>query len=95
MDKKEQFWNNLIESCKEFEKSLSTTYKKQTGSYYTAFQMALPMTADLIEQFRRKYGKDELCNKIFLEPCGGSGNFIFAYLYNISDIGFSKSEIKR
>lgn len=95
MDKKEQFWNKLIESCKEFEKSLSPAYKKQTGSYYTAFQMALPMTADLIEQFRRKYGKDELCNKIFLEPCGGSGNFIFAYLYNISDIGFSKSEIKR
>lgn len=95
MDTKEQFWTNLVESCKEFENSLSSTYKKQTGSYYTGFQMALAMTSDLIEQFRRKYGKEELCNKIFLEPCGGSGNFIFAYLYNISNIGFSKTEIRK
>ncbi len=93
MGGKEQFWQNLTESCKQFENSLSQEYKKQTGSYYTGFQMALAMTTDLIEQFRRKYGKEELCKKIFLEPCGGAGNFIFAYLYNLSEIGFSKAEI--
>ena len=56
--------------------------------------MALAMTADVIEQFRRKYGKDEICNKIFLEPCGGAGNFVFAYLYNLSKIGLTNEEIR-
>ena len=94
MNEKELFWKKLVESCKNFEKKLPQGFKKQTGSYYTGFPMALAMTADVIEQFRRKYGKDEICNKIFLEPCGGAGNFIFAYLYNLSKIGLTNEEIR-
>lgn len=94
MNEKELFWKKLVESCKNFEKKLPQSFKKQTGSYYTGFPMALAMTADVIEQFRRKYGKDEICNKIFLEPCGGAGNFVFAYLYNLSKIGLTNEEIR-
>lgn len=94
MNEKELFWKKLVESCKNFEKKLPQSFKKQTGSYYTGFPMALAMTSDVIEQFRRKYGKDEICNKIFLEPCGGAGNFVFAYLYNLSKIGLTNEEIR-
>ena len=51
---KEQYWNNLIQKCKDFEKSLSQDYRKKTGSYFTGFDMAQTMVADLIEAFRKK-----------------------------------------
>ena len=89
------FWNNLIQKCKSFENALSSDYRKRTGSYFTGFSMAEKMVSDLIEAFRKKYGKESLCDKIFLEPCGGAGNFVYCYLKRISEIGFSSDEIKK
>ena len=91
---KEQYWNNLIQKCKDFEKSLSQDYRKKTGSYFTGFDMAQTMVADLIEAFRKKYGKEHLCSRVFLEPCGGAGNFVYCYLYEISKIPFTADQIK-
>lgn len=90
---KEAFWNSLIEKCKNFENSLSSDFRKRTGSYFTGFSMAQTMVCDLIEAFRKKYGKEHLAHKIFLEPCGGAGNFIYCYLNEISKFNFSKKEI--
>lgn len=91
----EAFWKELIADCKEFENSLSADYRKKTGSYFTGFEMAHSMVVDLIGAFRKKYGKELLCDKIFLEPCGGAGNFIYCYLKEISELGFSANEIKQ
>ena len=91
---KEQYWNNLIQKCKDFEKSLSQDYRKKTGSYFTGFDMAQTMVADLIEAFRKKYGKEHLYSRVFLEPCGGAGNFVYCYLYEISKIPFTADQIK-
>lgn len=90
----EKFWNNLIFKCKEFENSLSDDFRKKTGSYFTGFEMAETMVSDLIESFRKKYGKIVLVGKTFLEPCGGAGNFIFCYLKQIAELDFSLKEIQ-
>ena len=95
MSKKETFWNNLIQDCKDFENSLSSDYRKKTGSYFTGFEMAQTMVCDLIEAFRKKYGKEHLYSRVFLEPCGGAGNFIYCYLYEISKIGFTDPQINQ
>ena len=92
---KENYWNALIHKCKDFENSLSPEYRKKTGSYFTGFDMAKTMVCDLIEAFRKKYGKEHLYSRIFLEPCGGAGNFIYCYLYEISKIGFSEAQINQ
>ena len=92
-EKKEKFWQNLILNCKNFENSLNTDYRKKTGSYFTGFGMAQTMVFDLIEAFRKKYGKETLIGKVFLEPCGGAGNFIYCYLKEIANLGFSSDEI--
>lgn len=89
---KETFWNTLIENCKSFENSLASDFRKRTGSYFTSFPMAQVMVCDLIDAFRKKYGKELLAQKIFLEPCGGTGNFIYCYLNEISKLGFSDAE---
>ena len=93
MSNKETFWNNIIQACKDFENSLSSDYRKRTGSYFTGFEMAQTMVCDLIESFRKKYGKEHLYSRVFLEPCGGAGNFVYCYLYEISKIGFTDEQI--
>lgn len=90
---KENYWNNLIQNCKDFENSLFPDYRKKTGSYFTSFEMAHTMVCDLIEAFRKKYGKEHLYSRVFLEPCGGAGNFIYCYLYEISRIGFTNEQV--
>ena len=92
---KEIFWNELVQKCKDFENSLSADYRKKTGSYFTGFEMAQTMTIDLIDSFRKKYGKEYLCSRVFLEPCGGAGNFIYCYLNEISTMSFSDDAIKQ
>lgn len=89
----QKYWSSLIENCKEFENSLDSDYRKKTGSYFTGFEMAEVMVSDLIDAFRKKYGKVVLVGKTFLEPCGGAGNFIYCYLKKISELDFSIEEI--
>ena len=91
----ENYLNTLIQKCKDFENSLSPDYRKKTGSYFTGFEMAKTMVSDLIDAFRKKYGKEHLYSRVFLEPCGGAGNFVYCYLYEISKIGFSDNQINQ
>ena len=88
-----EYWSSLVEKCKTFENSLNADYRKKTGSYFTGFEMADVMVSDLIDAFRKKYGKVVLVGKTFLEPCGGAGNFIYCYLKRISELDFTSEEI--
>ena len=74
-----------------FERKLDPLIKKQTGSYYTAMELAVAMMKELISTV----GAQELYNKIFLEPCVGTGNFVFAYLRVCADLGFTKDQYKK
>ena len=95
LESKKNCWNSLISKCKDFENSLPADFRKRTGSYFTNFETALSMCFDLIESFRKKYGKEDLIGKTFLEPCGGAGNFVYCYLYEISKLEFSQEKIKK
>lgn len=94
-NEQENYLNTLIQKCKDFENSLSSDYRKKTGSYFTGFDMAKTMVCDLIHSFRKKYGKEHLYSRVFLEPCGGAGNFIYCYLYEISKIDFTNDQINQ
>ena len=77
------FWDALKSDTLKFEKSLENLFRKQTGSYYTGLDFATVMCKDLIENFLTNNSLDCLQNKTFFEPCGGSGNFIFAFLHEL------------
>ena len=86
-----ELWKVLSESSDIFEKSLDKLYKKQTGSYYTSLELTYLMMQDLVR------GLDEgtrrvLYQKRFLEPCVGTGNFVFAYLRVCRELGFTNEQ---
>lgn len=75
----------------EFEHSMNSLHRKQTGSYYTAIDLTNIMMQDLI------YSLDDLTRntiytKRFFEPCVGTGNFVFAYLNICKNLSFTKSQ---
>ena len=71
-----------------YEKSLNSLLRKQTGSYYTGMELALAMMRELVAGV----DKTTLYKKTFLEPCVGTGNFVFAYLTVCSDLGYTKQQ---
>lgn len=74
----------------KFENSLDPFLKRQTGSYYTDISLTLAMVEELIENL----SGEELFSKRFLEPCVGTGNFVYAYLYLASLKKYSKEQYK-
>ena len=73
-----------------FESSLDPFLKRQTGSYYTDISLTLAMVDELIENL----SGEELFSKRFFEPCVGTGNFVYAYLYLASLKKYSKEQYK-
>ena len=71
-----------------YEKSLDSLLRKQTGSYYTGMELALAMMRELVAGV----DKTTLYKKTFLEPCVGTGNFVFAYLTVCAELGYTKQQ---
>lgn len=70
-----------------YENSLDQLYKKQTGSYYTDLNMTDAMVTDVVNKVlldRKKIWKMK-----FLEPCVGTGNFVFSYLRIVKSLDLS------
>lgn len=86
-------WQNLSDSSVEFEKSMEPLSRKRTGSYYTSMELTDIMMNDLINSMDGAFLED-ISNKRFLEPCVGTGNFVFAYLKHCSGLGLSNSQAK-
>lgn len=63
----------------EFQERLTTEYKKQNGIYYTDIKLAYKMVSDMLNNSKILEQKN-IYDITFLEPCGGMGNFVFAYL---------------
>ncbi len=76
-----------------FELTMESYLKKQTGSYYTPFDLTLPMMQQLVNSIDKK-NREVLYEKKFFEPCVGTGNFVFAYLYICKSLGFSHEQYK-
>ncbi len=81
----------LAYNGRQFEQSMNSLHRKQTGSYYTALELTEVMMRELIDSLTNDERKI-LYTKRFLEPCVGSGNFVFAYLKVVSELGYSKEQ---
>ncbi len=86
-------WKELSDSSIRFEKSMEPLHRKRTGSYYTSMELTDIMMSDLIKTMDKSFLKD-ISNKRFLEPCVGTGNFVFAYLKNCANLGLSNDEAR-
>lgn len=89
------FFDEILEQISNdsssFEKNLESLTKKQTGSYYTAMALAVAMMKELVSTV----DTSKLYNKTFLEPCVGTGNFVFAYLRVCADLEFTKEQYRK
>lgn len=91
----EHRWQEAIKQINteslQLEQSLDPLVRRRTGSYYTSLDLAIPMVQELIgslpEEKRRA-----LHTLTFLEPCVGTGNFVFAYIMLASE-GLSAGHI--
>lgn len=61
-------------------------HRKQTGSYYTALELTYTMMKDLVHSLKPEE-LENIHNMTFLEPCVGTGNFVFAYLVVCKELG--------
>lgn len=84
----DELLKQISNDSSHFEKSLEILIKKQTGSYYTAMELAVAMMRELVSTI----DTHELYSKTFLDPCVGTGNFVFAYLRVCVDLEFTKEQ---
>lgn len=88
-DEKDIFWNELQYISKKFEVSIDINERKATGSFYTALELAEIM----IEELFSKINPLEIPDKSFLEPCVGTGLYVFAYLKKIYELKYSADQV--
>lgn len=91
--KYEHLWTEVSTRSNNFELSLDGDYRRNTGSYYTGFELAVEMVNDLFMCFP-KQDFDYISQLRLLEPCVGSGNFIFAYLKKLYELNFTSTDIQ-
>lgn len=84
----------IMSNGKKYENSINSLEKKRTGSYYTSIELTTIMMDELINNMEESY-KKTLFDKTFLEPCVGTGNFVFAYLSSCCKLGFTKEQYKK
>lgn len=88
IDIKTYFEKYIIDS-KEYESKLTYLYKRTTGSFYTGFDLAYKM----VKQMFKEIDKDKLLISKILEPCNGTGIFVFAILKYLLDNKYNNKEI--
>lgn len=94
MNEKEQLWHQIERDSLAYQFNLNKLIRKQTGVYYTGLELA---SAIVEETFTTMSNNDimKLPTFKFLEPCVGSGNFVFAYLKKIDELAiFSNKQIE-
>lgn len=84
-------WQKICAGSLAYERSLDKLYRKQTGSYYTSPDLAYAMMQELVKKLD-PVTRTHLFQKKFLEPCVGTGNFVFAYLRVCRELKFSRAQ---
>ena len=83
------FFENYIIDSKEYESTLTYSYKRVTGSFYTDFNLAYKMVKEMFNQI----DCSKLINMKILEPCNGTGIFVFAILKYLLDNNYKSKDI--
>ena len=87
-------WQEIQQTSQDFENHLLPIFRKQTGSYYTSLDFALSMMEEMIAALSAKE-RQSVFQKKFLEPCVGTGHFVFAYLMVCKTLGFNLKEYQQ
>lgn len=74
-----------------FEGGMDPQHRKQTGSYYTSLELTLPMMRELVGRIAP--GRP-LYTLRFLEPCVGTGSFVFAYLLAARALNYTRAQYR-
>ena len=84
-------WANIGQDSFDFEHSMDSLHRKQTGTYYTDLELTLAMMKEMVESLPDEI-RGTLYSKTFLEPCVGTGNFVFAFLRICKDLHFTNDQ---
>lgn len=77
-------WNKLITISNDYQKSLVSEVKRQHGIYYTHPDLAYFIMKNMFST-TKLLNEKHIWSLSFLEPCGGLGSFVFAYLRVIKE----------
>jgi DNA-cytosine methyltransferase len=91
-DYKTLLWEKIREQSKSVEMQLDPLERKRTGSYYTSLDLTDEMMKELVSRINNS-GKT-IWELRFLEPCVGTGNFVFSYLKEISNLNLEKEKME-
>lgn len=94
IDKFNIFLTQYIQESKKFENNIEYLYKRNSGSYYTGYDLAKSMVDDLFEELKKE-NNFILENKKIFEPCVGSGIFVIAIINKLIEENYTKSKIKK
>lgn len=83
-------WENLRNESKKVENSISSLERKRTGSFYTDLDLTDDMMSDLVDLINSKNIKPQRLT--FLEPCVGTGNFVFSYIKKVKQQILKKND---
>lgn len=90
--KKAALWDTIRNKSQFLETQMDPLERKRTGSYFTALELTDVMMQELVS-YILKIDKD-ITELKFLEPCVGTGNFVFSYLKEISKLQLHKEQIE-
>ncbi len=84
-------WYSLSEKSKCVEAEMDAFTQKRTGSYYTHLELTDVMMRELVERLKAQNPAKKLYEYRFLEPCVGTGNFVFSYIKAVRSTGIDKA----
>ncbi len=85
-------WEFLREASREMETTMDPLERKRTGSYYTDLELTDVMMGELVSHLKK--GSRKLWDYRFLEPCVGTGNFVFSYLKAVKKEGVTSKKAR-
>lgn len=83
-NEKKRVWERIAEAGRAFEAAMDPSKRKGTGFYLTGLGLAETMIRELVAHLTEE--KRDIPSLRFLEPCVGTGNFVFAYLKAIDGL---------
>lgn len=92
-DGEKKLWNYIAKKSKSVEIKMNPVDRRHTGSYYTSLELTDVMMKELVFQILKD--KNHLCDMKFLEPCVGTGNFVFSYLKEVKNLGYDKDVVTK
>lgn len=90
--KKLALWDEIKQKSKQIETEMDILERKRTGSYFTSLELTDIMMKEFVAYVVQH--KQNIWEQKFLEPCVGTGNFVFSYLKEVSNLKLNKKQME-